>query len=295
MQCAMPSALYPEEAEPQGKLTKRIMKKRLLFLLCMTMATATVAQDNGALNFSSSEVDVFLLNETDAGKNEQELFNKALTGSVDDCIRYINSNPLITDSKKVRDRILSAAKTVEDYGKVANALPDKRTMADYNARNLILGEQSFTIGGSSGTKSIADAEAYLKYFSQGTYAVEMRQFVETEREKERQRIADEERRERYRKFKEEEAKHPRNWTTGRRLRSCDFRLSGWCISNCTPCITVIFLNFIDNDLNMFQGQLLKIDEVGAIFKEKPSLSYNGQNLYEGEVYLFETYNFTKLN
>lgn len=264
------------------------------------MATATVAQDNGALNFSSSEVDAFLLNETDAGKNEQELFKKALTGSVEDCVRYLNSDPLITDSKKVRDRIFSAANTVEDYSKIANALPEKRAEADNKARGIVLlssgvVEHGLGYSGSGGAKFVANLEAYLKYFPQGIYVQEMRQFLEREREMERQRIADEERRERYRKFKEEEAKHPRNWTTGKRLRSCDFRLSGWCISNCTPCITVIFLNFIDSDLNMFQGQLLKIDEVGAIFKEKPSLNYNGQSLYEGEVYLFETHNFTKLN
>jgi len=216
----------------------------------MVTATASVAQNNGALNFSSSEIDAFLLDDTDTGKREKELYNKALSGSVDDCIQYLNSNPLITDSRKIKDRILSAAKTVEDYGKVANALPEKRTEADNKARGIVLlssgvVEHGLGYSGSGGPKFVSNLEAYLKHFPQGNYVQEMRQFLEKEREMEWQKrqaetAAQQKREEEQRQAEidayylkklndinaaqaSENAKSPENWKQGYKVKYCKER------------------------------------------------------------------------
>ncbi|MCB9187169.1 MAG: hypothetical protein H6601_10580 [Flavobacteriales bacterium] len=272
------------------------MKRIIAPVSILMLVAATCFSQGSDLNFGNSEIESFLLNETDAGSREKQLYDAAMSGSVDDCIRYLNSEIVHTDSYKVKARILSAAKSIEDYAKVANALPDKRVTADYNARNLVLGTSSYTIGNSSGTRTISDAESYIRHFPNGTYVQEMRQFIAAEQEKQRQQRAAEAERERQRQAqaeaerrRQEEARSPRNWQEGQRVRA-SWSTSGVCAGNCSYYVYVV-INWFNPNRSRFNGTVVSIGSHGLIFKDKGRPEYEGKVLYEGYEYMFNTGDF----
>lgn len=139
------------------------MKKIILFLIILTQTTVNFAQSGDVLVFSSTEVDQFLLDKTDAGQKEKALYNQALSGSVEDCANYLRSQPLLTDSKAVENRLFDIAATISDCAKAAKLLPNRYADLEDRAYEVV-GKDNVIVDMMNRIKE------YLEYFPNGSHA-----------------------------------------------------------------------------------------------------------------------------